>query len=1043
MTMWSLEGTWAELRCAALAVGLAAGVAASASASGLRVAESPAKVWTGRWAELRMGLDHPNRAEGERFAREQKQRWEEAEALVEEKGLAELAQFLRRELAEFRVDKQTQGLDFAHASVELLGLTAAASWQTEYPGRWELLVDLRMEFGKLCVEAGCPELITGTYSRSLLLPDGMFVDPYELVPASAELLAQDAVALASPRLAAFIAELQSPGAPQAAQQPSPAPGIEDAVREALARANSELILELGSRATPVLEEIIRADLDAFPQDFRSDPLVSLLEIRELKGAELILELWDRGGFLFKKRVIRAMVQAKVLEDSGTWLWTTHTGGWGAEQPPTLVESIWLDVLARLAADPDAGRDSMDLAGIVARLDGLDARLQQALIKLLDSDDPDAASGVMEVLKLAQGRESVVPILEHALGHRVAAVRAAAAGGLVYYARSAALRARCGDEERNVRQAVARSMLGSVGRPVYRESDRSVQWQEGHRAILHLVEESDAGCLAELMKDSDAGVRELAVQVLFEHPELPIPPAVALSLARDPSSKVRGWLAHWPPQRPADPKVLEVLAQDSDPEVLKELDERMEELATRKLDGSVALDQQGNLAPGVDLMWRSSYVPALVARLTNASSPYLQLRVALVVAGNDPKTAPFLLQGVQSKGTEVARLGLVQAMSAGVDSGYPFAWDAIEPQDLVAWIRTVWELPTHKGPKAALIKGTRNASGKIRAAFRPLLADTKLPEDLRFFAALRTASIADAGWCEDFLVLLANSQPWPSGSETSRSWWMKEIAGSIPDEQTTVNLIAELIRMSEPPAWALVHLTGSLAQSYRSLPADVASELLERHGQRTGDEWTTVLSRALTAFEPSEEKPQTELLQRLMTNERLVEFVLPAVARAHLPQHLPMLEEALLGRGSFASGWEQEVQGRAAQALASYLSDDAAEILLKGLGSTTDEEVRKAFFDALDTIRRYQDEKARWTQRKGSKQAQDVAIAELVPMLADKDANVRAQAARSLGALEAVEHLPALVRLLKDAAPEVRTAAQSAIDALTAPKPAPAEGAKRD
>jgi HEAT repeat protein len=55
------------------------------------------------------------------------------------------------------------------------------------------------------------------------------------------------------------------------------------------------------------------------------------------------------------------------------------------------------------------------------------------------------------------------------------------------------------------------------------------------------------------------------------------------------------------------------------------------------------------------------------------------------------------------------------------------------------------------------------------------------------------------------------------------------------------------------------------------------------------------------------------------------------------------------------------------------------------------------------------------------------------MLADPDANVRAQAAKSLGALDAVEQLPALVRMLKDPEPEVRAAAQAAIDALTAPQ----------
>jgi HEAT repeats len=1046
-----LQRSLVSLRRAALTVALASTVAmigtAAVRGSGERssaATESQPLMWTGRWIDRDLPEGDPRKAANDAFAKEQKQRWQEAQARMDKEGPSALSEILREDLTQFRIDRKVSGMGLPEASLELFGLIGRASWEEEFPGRWDLLVDLRLEFGRLLVDAGDPQEFLDTFAQSVLFPAGCVAPPFELVPASAPLLAQDAVALAAPKLAAFRAELQSAKAPQTEQQPAPAPGVEYAVREALARSNFDLILELGSRAASVLEELVRAEVDAFPQDYRSDPLVSLLEIRELKGAQLILELWDRGGFLFKKRVIRAMQQAQVLDDPGTWMWNTGDpkSVWGSIQPPTLVEAIWLDVLSRLAADPDAGRDSMRLTGIVARLDALDGGLQQAMIKLLDSDDPDAASDVMEVLKLGQGRASVVPILEHALGHRSASVRAAGAAGLVFYARNDALRSRFGDEDRNVRQAIARSMLGVVGRPVYRESDHSVQWQEGERTIFHVVDGRDAECLAQLVKDSDAGVRELAVQVLFEHPELPIPESVALSLARDPSSQVRGWLAHWPPKQPADPKLLEILAQDKDPEVLKEVDERMEELATKRLDGSSAFDNEGKLAQGADVMWNSSYVPALVARLTNASSPYLDQSTSLTLAGNDPQTAPVLLRAVQAKGTEVAKYSLVRAMSAGEDVGIPFAWDALASQDVVAWARSVWGLPAKgSGPKGLLTRAMRRASTKTRAAFRPLLADSKIPEDLRFLAALETASQADAGWREDFLVLVVNSQPWPSAIEMSRTSWMQEIAKSIQDEQVRLDLIAEMIRLPEPPGWALRWLAGSVASSERALPPALASEILERQGQRTEDDWMQLLMLSLGAFEGTEAKPQTEVMQGMMANTRLRDYVFQAMGRAHLPEYLPLLENALVGGLGLSGGLETEVQGLAANALACYLSDAAAEILLKGLGSTTNENVRKSCFDALDTIRRYQDEKERWAQRKSSKQAQDAAIAELAMLLLDQDANVRAQAARSLGALGAVELLPKLVNMLKDPAPEVRVAAQSAIDALTAQKPAPPEGKK--
>ncbi len=57
--------------------------------------------------------------------------------------------------------------------------------------------------------------------------------------------------------------------------------------------------------------------------------------------------------------------------------------------------------------------------------------------------------------------------------------------------------------------------------------------------------------------------------------------------------------------------------------------------------------------------------------------------------------------------------------------------------------------------------------------------------------------------------------------------------------------------------------------------------------------------------------------------------------------------------------------------------------------------------------------------------------ELVQLLSDNDAATRAQAARGLATLNAAEELPRLVQLLKDKSPEVRNAAQQALDLLSA------------
>ncbi len=126
------------------------------------------------------------------------------------------------------------------------------------------------------------------------------------------------------------------------------------------------------------------------------------------------------------------------------------------------------------------------------------------------------------------------------------------------------------------------------------------------------------------------------------------------------------------------------------------------------------------------------------------------------------------------------------------------------------------------------------------------------------------------------------------------------------------------------------------------------------------------------------------------------------------------------------------RARAADLLARRLDDRGADALLRAIAAAPFESVRQKCFDGLEQIRKYQDEKQSWQKRKGGEAARDQAIADLLPMLGDKEATIRAAAARSLATLQATEHLPKLVALLKDKDASVREAAQKALDALNAP-----------
>jgi HEAT repeat protein len=1034
------------LRRAMLSAALACNVAALGFAEGRSDAASTPQplMWTGRWVDRDLPEGDPRKAANDAFAAEQKQRWQAAQTLMQKEGPEALSAFLREELTQFRIDRKVTGLDLSESALQLFGLIARASWEREFPGRWDLLVDLRIELGNLLVEAGHPEAFLEMYSQSVLFPAGCVAPPFELVPASAALLAQDAAALAAPKLAAFRSELQSASPQRAEPASAPSQGIEEAVREGLRANNPDMIRELGVRAVPVLEQIVRDQPEELPLQASSDPLALLLDLREQRGAQLILDLLDGGaGFLFKKRVIRSMMYANVLSDNGTWAFATTADFMrGTPQPPTLVEAVWLDVLARLVSDSEVGRDSIVLVYDVAKFDALDERVQRALNQLLDSDDPDAAPSVVALLKDSQGRQSTVPILEHALGHRQDSVRAAAAGLLVFYSRNAALRARVDDPNQSVRLSAGRSMLGAVGRPFYRESDRSVNWYEGILPVVHDVDARDTATVARLLKDGDASVREVGLQVLFEHPDLSIPAESLVGLAKDASASLRGQLASWPPGKPGDPQLLQLLAQDADRNVLKKIDDRLQQLATTTTDFRDAGASHGLPTPNVDLMWQKSYLPALLNRVTNQSCDFLNLRAPLALVGNDPTGAPVLLKTVHEKGTEAAKRTMLLVMDDATDGGgYPFAWASISLPEVAAWTKSIWALVVQDPSlQRNLWRALQLAPIETRLALRSILSDATAPPDLRLLCGVLTAERADPGWRKDLRDLIVDQLPkTPENPLLGRENVANEIGKSVQPYAQGVELVAELLRSQEPSKVSVALATTLFGRE--GMPAALAVEILEKHADDPMP-WSPVLHSALKAIDLSETEPRTELMQRVLGNQQILRAGLATLGRAQLPQHLTLLEDALLGRMVDGdSDWERQVQKAAAQALSCYLSDGAAEILLKGLGSTTDEDVRKSCFDALDTIRRYQDEKERWAQRKGSKQAQDAAIAELMPMLADKDANVRAQAARSMGALGAVEQLPALVRMLKDSDQTVRKAAQDAIDALTAIKQAPADGKK--
>jgi hypothetical protein len=196
-------------------------------------------------------------------------------------------------------------------------------------------------------------------------------------------------------------------------------------------------------------------------------------------------------------------------------------------------------------------------------------------------------------------------------------------------------------------------------------------------------------------------------------------------------------------------------------------------------------------------------------------------------------------------------------------------------------------------------------------------------------------------------------------------------------------------------------------------------------------WGTAI---LLALDPRVEAGVLELWKNLYRDAKYTWRVVDAMSRYPCDESVPLLAECVRSEWLIGSqGGGLNVRNTAIAALTERLDDLGADALLKAIATAPGEEVRKKCFDGLEQIRKYQDEKQSWQKRKGGEAARDQAIADLLPMLADKEAGIRAAAARSLATLRAVEHLPKLVALLKDPDTSVREAAQKALDALNAPE----------
>ncbi len=125
-----------------------------------------------------------------------------------------------------------------------------------------------------------------------------------------------------------------------------------------------------------------------------------------------------------------------------------------------------------------------------------------------------------------------------------------------------------------------------------------------------------------------------------------------------------------------------------------------------------------------------------------------------------------------------------------------------------------------------------------------------------------------------------------------------------------------------------------------------------------------------------------------------------------------------------------IRSKTCDVLAQRLDAKAVPALLRVLGDSSGE-VRTAAKDALQQIRFFHDEKARWQRFFQGQEVSTVGAAQMLLAQASKDQPLvtRVLAIQSLGTLAAPETLPFLIEWAAQGPPEVVSAAKSAIERI--------------
>lgn len=791
--------------------------------------------------------------------------------------------------------------------------------------------------------------------------------------------------------------------------------IRHVVVEAIQKGNYGLVTELGTAAVPALEELVRAEPSGLAE-LGGDPFYLLVQCAPQRAAALARELLaaPTAGFLVAKRVVRAMnaSPSKIFgPESGAWGWEARNA-W-LDNPPILVATDWRAVVTALLGIPAVAGDAVPYVKQFVELDALDEPMRRALSKLARTDEPGTSALLARVLENAAMRTTVRPLLEDLLEAPAAELRVVVANQLVVDSRNAALLARVEDPEWRVRAAVAAALQErKVKRAKYQSPAGS--YLHGEETLIEF-DHADRPILDRLLADPVPEVRAIALRIASKE-GIALDPAGAARALDAQDATVRSLAVRCLPEDPdvAAP-LLERALQDGVADVranaADELIQRLE-VVSRTNDPSFRFPD-GPMPPALRDLALRQWMAGMPEILNSG------LRWKIVERSvRTPADARALVQALLKKPELPSLPAWRLAAEFGSNDRHPVGyWVNLDAELIERLLRRALDEKASVGNYQVVVHGVFEGErpDHVRNGVAAIVRDPTVQRSYRrlFLLALRESPHAGA-----LLTDLLTNPVWgpdEDGQEfvnTSRSTRLQ-----LPPEAVIAALPA-LVSGQVPARVVESQIKSLIAQ--RRMPDEYAAPLIARFAAEPfaleeSLDWAIRREAALGHWDS---------VRPMLDANFLSTAAIGAVGRGRPPEGLSWLA-AILDDPNQASS-----KGTlAATAIAGYLSEEAAEILLRGAQSAPTPEVRKACLDGVAEIRAFLDQKASWQQRESGRLQRDTAVAELVRMLDSTDAQQRAQAARGLGTLEAAETIPRLIRLLKDAHAGVQKAAQEALDRL--------------